>query len=983
MSSPPIGFTGFFAGLVVVGALAGDLSAAPSGTLSASALAPCAGAAPGNQCATISWTAKEVAPQTANIWVKVNGGAPVLFACGWQGGSQQYASIAQGNTYEFKLYHAPACNSTPAQVLANLATLTVRPTPAIANVKVVNIQGGLATVQWTTDRPADTQVDYAISYPPYATFYNNSSLTTWHSAQLIHLTQNFTYHFRVRSRDAAGNIAETADMTFQTPDTLPAVISNLRVTYVSDNMAEIAWDTNEPAQSNLVFSASPAGLPPFPPTFPGEMLTSHKRIIQGLQPNKTYSCKVRVKDQGNFITDSPTLSFTTTAPPPPPSYEVLMQNGDVSKKINVLIMAEGYTLADMAEFDMDARGAMEAIFKFSPLKERRTDFNVYKINTISNRADNTYFSGSYGPPFLGIARQDRLAAAKNIVPGRDDASVILFKNDFGRALAKYGDVTYVYWFPGNSVDALVAHEVGHVLGFLGDEYSDGAGHYMGSEPFNANLTLNTNTVDPNHKWFPLMGGPRNVGVFEGGLSFETGIYRPTESGCLMRQTTGGPTHCPVCFRQLTRKMDELTDAAPPTVTITAPLGNPWITAHTVQVTAAASDNIGVDRVQFTVNGQNTVTDFSAPYSAQLTLPQEGPLTLTAVAFDRLGNPSSPSHAAIRADWSPPVAQPGPDRTVTDNNGDGREVVTLDGSGSSDPTPGGSVKNFTWRRIDGAILATTARVDVSLPIGTHDFTLIVEDQVGWLVSKTVRITVRTPPPVVKLPIPSAVADKAPTLAPKVKDGNPASWSKWAFSGSSGYIILDLGAAKPIREIRYFPAGPTRIQTTDIQYANNAANNSWATFPGLGGINTRANKDQWNVLGGLNQTARYVRFNITATNATYDVGAFSEIEIWGHQEALAPMAGAPEPPAKSRQRFLSPALEDGVNDIAFFGTEAEELLIVDINGRSVYEMTVADSGNAFMTWNGRDSQDKLVPSGIYLARIKEKTGGYTYQTIAVVK
>ncbi len=80
------------------------------------------------------------------------------------------------------------------------------------------------------------------------------------------------------------------------------------------------------------------------------------------------------------------------------------------------------------------------------------------------------------------------------------------------------------------------------------------------------------------------------------------------------------------------------DSQPPTVTITAPAaGN---VSGTINVTANASDNIGVVGVQFKLNGVNLgAEDITAPYSISWNtlLTANGTYNLTAVARDAEGN----------------------------------------------------------------------------------------------------------------------------------------------------------------------------------------------------------------------------------------------------------------------------------------------------------------------------------------------------------
>jgi subtilisin family serine protease len=79
------------------------------------------------------------------------------------------------------------------------------------------------------------------------------------------------------------------------------------------------------------------------------------------------------------------------------------------------------------------------------------------------------------------------------------------------------------------------------------------------------------------------------------------------------------------------------DTTPPTVAIDSPAGG--TASGTVAITASASDNVGVTKVDLKVNGTTVATDTVSPYSFawDSTTMSNGPVTLTAVAFDAAGN----------------------------------------------------------------------------------------------------------------------------------------------------------------------------------------------------------------------------------------------------------------------------------------------------------------------------------------------------------
>jgi hypothetical protein len=98
--------------------------------------------------------------------------------------------------------------------------------------------------------------------------------------------------------------------------------------------------------------------------------------------------------------------------------------------------------------------------------------------------------------------------------------------------------------------------------------------------------------------------------------------------------------------------------------------------------------------------------------------------------------------------TPPTADAGQDQTL-DCGGETGTKVTLDGSNSSDPDS--DSLSFEWRDADRNVIGTTAIVQISLPLGTHEFTLRVEDAEGGTDTDSVVIIIqdKTPPAIDRL------------------------------------------------------------------------------------------------------------------------------------------------------------------------------------------------------------------------------------------
>jgi len=80
------------------------------------------------------------------------------------------------------------------------------------------------------------------------------------------------------------------------------------------------------------------------------------------------------------------------------------------------------------------------------------------------------------------------------------------------------------------------------------------------------------------------------------------------------------------------------DTTPPTVSMTSPTAGSTV-SDMVTVSASASDNVGIQSVQFQVNGTSIATDTTSPYSTSwdTTTIADGSHSLNAVATDTSGN----------------------------------------------------------------------------------------------------------------------------------------------------------------------------------------------------------------------------------------------------------------------------------------------------------------------------------------------------------
>ncbi len=79
------------------------------------------------------------------------------------------------------------------------------------------------------------------------------------------------------------------------------------------------------------------------------------------------------------LVDPADIFIDRSQAPSPGALIPLLASGDSASKVDVLILGEGYTAAERAKFEKDARRLVEILFATSPFKERKADFNVWGL----------------------------------------------------------------------------------------------------------------------------------------------------------------------------------------------------------------------------------------------------------------------------------------------------------------------------------------------------------------------------------------------------------------------------------------------------------------------------------------------------------------------------------------------------------------------------------------------------------------------------
>ncbi|NOK02470.1 MULTISPECIES: Ig-like domain-containing protein [Myxococcus] len=217
-------------------------------------------------------------------------------------------------------------------------------------------------------------------------------------------------------------------------------------------------------------------------------------------------------------------------------------------------------------------------------------------------------------------------------------------------------------------------------------------------------------------------------------------------------TNSSPTPC-AGIAQSTIDHDDLAfavgpapqDTTPPTVTLTSPRAG-TIVPQTITLTASATDNVGVERVEFYGDGALVGTATTAPYTFTWDA-SAGPHTVFARAYDTKGNVGTSATVSVESNPRPSVwfIEPEPNAFFT-----GQYHVVAGASDETGVTQVQFIVGTVARATD-----TTPPYEATLAIeGVHTVIARAFDAVGNTTDATITIRNDTRPPQVAITSPAS-------------------------------------------------------------------------------------------------------------------------------------------------------------------------------------------------------------------------------------
>ena len=242
----------------------------------------------------------------------------------------------------------------------------------------------------------------------------------------------------------------------------------------------------------------------------GKISRSFQESVRFPKPQQPVRVRILKRDERNQFSVAWSVEVDTDAqdvvkqqPPAPAKPIPIHVSGPSPEKVDLLILGDGYTQADMKKFEADARRLSAHLFSVSPFRERARDFNVWAMAVPTEKSGITRPStGVHNPSALGT-RYDIFGSERY---------VLTLDNRALREIAQHASYEFIEILVNNETyggggifgqfstaaasnewaNYLFVHEFGHHFAGLADEYYTSPVAYQSAsgrpEPWEPNVT---------------------------------------------------------------------------------------------------------------------------------------------------------------------------------------------------------------------------------------------------------------------------------------------------------------------------------------------------------------------------------------------------------------------------------------------------------------------------------------------------------------
>ena len=237
---------------------------------------------------------------------------------------------------------------------------------------------------------------------------------------------------------------------------------------------------------------------------------------------------------------------------------------------------------DQAFYDQNTLDTARSLFGQDEWRRHRDAFNIFRIRLVSKQAGHKIYDingkvvidrdtalGTYlNTPersYLFNANYTLVTQYINQYVPECDTRIVMVNQPVRMGRVNSYMFQYGGDMPSLGNDYVVAHEMGHNVGLLADEYTEYQETYRGPESAARNIT---SVPDPRcipwlqliapGKEIPSVPGSSGVGLYEGAGYYTGGRYRPTEF-CMM---VSGNRYCPVCTEEIEVRLRDITAVVP-------------------------------------------------------------------------------------------------------------------------------------------------------------------------------------------------------------------------------------------------------------------------------------------------------------------------------------------------------------------------------------------------------------------------------------